>query len=137
MRAPRIQKWGINFYYQLILITLIFDVPYFREQFPRKLFFFGTRSEETIQGRKVFKGGNYSFLEFGVLFPRQFSTSNQAQNRLFYAGTVSISTQVIFRKYLLTLFGNCRYSIQNYNYNYQYSSEETIQGRKLIKGGNY
>ena len=47
-------------------------IPYFREFFPRKLFFFWiwpdvlwplvtvNKSAETIQGRKLFKGGNYS-----------------------------------------------------------------------------
>jgi hypothetical protein len=43
------------------------NVPYFLIQFPRKLFFFGfgnpkvtvPKGAETIQGRKLFKGGNY------------------------------------------------------------------------------
>ena len=29
---------------------------------PRQLFFFGSLSEETIQGRKLFKGGKYCFM---------------------------------------------------------------------------
>ena len=41
-------------------------IPYFREQFPRKLFFFGSWSAASIQGRKLFKGGNYCFLTFWV-----------------------------------------------------------------------
>ena len=44
------------------------SLPYFREQFPRKLFFFEFNlmycdlwsGAETIQGRKLLKGGNYS-----------------------------------------------------------------------------
>ena len=46
--------------------------PILSTVFPRivsaKLFFFGSWSAETIQGRKLFKGGNYCFLAVLIVF---------------------------------------------------------------------
>ena len=51
------------------------EILYFLIKFPRKLFFFELgnpkvtvhKSAETIQGRKLFKGGNY-MRNYGILF---------------------------------------------------------------------
>ena len=40
------------------------EIPYFREQLSRQLFFFEAHGATIIQGRQLFKGGNYCFLGF-------------------------------------------------------------------------
>ena len=45
--------------------------------FPRKLFFFETYGATTIQGRKVFKGGNYCFCsQFNFKFAINMQQNN-------------------------------------------------------------
>ena len=52
-------------FYVICAHKLLFEyLPYFLIQLPRQLFFFGTCSAASIQGRKLYKGGNYCFLNF-------------------------------------------------------------------------
>ena len=39
------------------------EIPYILIYFPRQLFFFGSWSAASIQGRKLFKGGNCCFFD--------------------------------------------------------------------------
>ena len=58
-----------KFVLSILKYVQIFKVPYFREQFPRKLFFFEIGLMycdlwlQYIKVRKLFKGGNYSSVE--------------------------------------------------------------------------
>ena len=54
-----------------------FSIPYFGEWSPRKRFFFETYGVTTIQGRKVFKGGNYCFCsQFNFKFAINMQQNN-------------------------------------------------------------
>ena len=41
-----------------------FKLPYFRDYLSRQLFYFEAYGATSIQGRQLFKGGNYCFLYF-------------------------------------------------------------------------
>ena len=72
------QKNRTKLFYDFWPKDLKSKIPYFREQFPRKLFFFESFSAESIQGRKVFKGGNYCFFSLFVCI-RKFPALNNGR----------------------------------------------------------
>ena len=76
-------------------------IPYFREQF-RKLFFFEfglmycDQSAKTIQGRKLFKGGNYLW-KYGIHLCTYFVTYKYQNNFLLPLCNVGETFQLLFQ----------------------------------------
>ena len=67
-RSSRCPRFIIQLIFQLkktsFKTPLVSKLPYFREQLSRQLFFFEAHGATIIQGRQLFKGGNYCFLVF-------------------------------------------------------------------------
>ena len=75
---------------------LTIHIPYFLIQLPRQLFFFGSWSAAIIQGRKLFKGGNYCFMtnfDTLTLLRKDF---DQLHFKFYYSQTQKFCQQLCF-----------------------------------------